>query len=104
MLMQNIHWKPIATRHIRRPKVRWEEDVKNNLKATKVQNWRRRRRRRRRKEEEEEKEKEEEEEEEKNAKHTNFAHYNTQLMELTTVTPHAYPAVPFISAVSCSYS
>jgi hypothetical protein len=29
------NWKPIAPR----PKQRWEEDVKNDLKAMKVQNW-----------------------------------------------------------------
>jgi hypothetical protein len=32
-------WKPVAPRHIGRPKLRWEEDVTNNLKAMKVQNW-----------------------------------------------------------------
>jgi hypothetical protein len=33
------NWKPTAPRHIGRPKVRWEEDVRNDLKAMKVQNW-----------------------------------------------------------------
>jgi hypothetical protein len=33
------NWKPIAPRHIRRPKLRWEEDIRNNIKAIKVQNW-----------------------------------------------------------------
>jgi hypothetical protein len=32
-------WKPIAPRHIGRPKLRWEEDIRNDLKAIKVQNW-----------------------------------------------------------------
>jgi hypothetical protein len=32
-------WKPIAPRHIERPKLRWEEDVRDDLKAMKVQNW-----------------------------------------------------------------
>jgi hypothetical protein len=33
------NWKPIAPRYIGRPKLRWEEDVRNYLKAMKVQNW-----------------------------------------------------------------
>jgi hypothetical protein len=33
------NWKPIAPRHIGRSKLRWEEDVRNDLKAMKVQNW-----------------------------------------------------------------
>jgi hypothetical protein len=33
------NWKPTAPRHIGRPKLRWEEDVRNDLKAMKVQNW-----------------------------------------------------------------
>jgi hypothetical protein len=32
-------WKPIAPRHIGIPKLRWEEDVRNDLKAMKVQDW-----------------------------------------------------------------
>jgi hypothetical protein len=31
--------EPIAPRHIGRPKLRWEEDARNDLKAMKVQNW-----------------------------------------------------------------
>jgi hypothetical protein len=30
-------WKPIAPRHIGRPKLRWEEDVRNDLKGPKVE-------------------------------------------------------------------
>jgi hypothetical protein len=30
------NWKPIAPRHIGRPKLRWEEDVRNDLKGKKV--------------------------------------------------------------------
>jgi hypothetical protein len=33
------NWKPVAPRHIGRPKPRWEEDIRNDLKAMKVQNW-----------------------------------------------------------------
>jgi hypothetical protein len=33
------NWKPIVPRHIGRPKLWWEEDVRNDLKAMKVQNW-----------------------------------------------------------------
>jgi hypothetical protein len=36
---KKINWKPIAPRHIGRRKLRWEEDVRNDLKAMKVQNW-----------------------------------------------------------------
>jgi hypothetical protein len=37
--VKKINWKPIAPRHIGRPKLRWEEDIRNDLKAMKVQNW-----------------------------------------------------------------
>jgi hypothetical protein len=37
--VKKINWKHIAPRHIGRPKLRWEEDVRNDLKAMKVQNW-----------------------------------------------------------------
>jgi hypothetical protein len=33
------NWKPIAPRHVGRPKLRWKEDVRNDLKAMKVENW-----------------------------------------------------------------
>jgi hypothetical protein len=33
------NWKPIVPRHIGRSKLRWEEDVGNDLKAMRVQNW-----------------------------------------------------------------
>jgi hypothetical protein len=32
------NWKPTAPRHSGRPKLRWEEDVRNDLKAMKVHN------------------------------------------------------------------
>jgi hypothetical protein len=37
--VEKTNWKPIAPRHIARPQVRWAEDVRNDLKAMKVQNW-----------------------------------------------------------------
>jgi hypothetical protein len=37
--VKKINWKPVAPRHIGRPKLRWEADVRNDLKAMKVQNW-----------------------------------------------------------------
>jgi hypothetical protein len=33
------NWKPIAPRHSGRPRLRWEEGVRSDLKAMKVQNW-----------------------------------------------------------------
>jgi hypothetical protein len=39
MVKKITNWKPMAPRHIGRPKLRWEEDVRNDLKAIEVQNW-----------------------------------------------------------------
>jgi len=36
-------WKPYATSLRRRPRVRWEDDVRNDLRKNGVNNWRRRR-------------------------------------------------------------
>jgi hypothetical protein len=33
------NWKPVAPRHIGRPELRWKEDVRNDLKVMKGQNW-----------------------------------------------------------------
>jgi hypothetical protein len=46
-------WKPMSKRPIERPKIRWEDDVLEDIKRMNVRNWsrwrkRRRRRRRRR--------------------------------------------------------
>jgi hypothetical protein len=35
-------WKPYATRPKGRPRVRWEDDVKNDLRKTGVSNWKQR--------------------------------------------------------------
>ena len=32
-------WKPLTRRPVRRPKSRWEDDVKNDLKKTKLIKW-----------------------------------------------------------------
>jgi hypothetical protein len=37
--VKKINWKPIAPRHSGRPKLRWAEDVRNDLNVMKVQNW-----------------------------------------------------------------
>jgi hypothetical protein len=37
--VKKVNWKPIARRHIGRPKLRWKENVRNDLKVMKVQNW-----------------------------------------------------------------
>ena len=34
-------WKPFASRPIRRPKNRWEDDVRKDLQAVKIKNWKR---------------------------------------------------------------
>jgi hypothetical protein len=39
--VKKIHeWKPISTRSLGRPKSRWEDDVKNDLKIMRINNWR----------------------------------------------------------------
>jgi hypothetical protein len=38
--VKKINWKPIAPRHIGRPKLRWEEDVRNDLRLMMVQSGR----------------------------------------------------------------
>jgi hypothetical protein len=32
-------WKPISRRPIRRPKIRWENDVRKDIQKLKVPNW-----------------------------------------------------------------
>jgi hypothetical protein len=32
-------WKPISRRPIRRPKIRWEDDVRKDIQKLKVPNW-----------------------------------------------------------------
>jgi hypothetical protein len=32
-------WKPLSTRPVGRPEIRWEEDVKADIKKMKVPNW-----------------------------------------------------------------
>jgi hypothetical protein len=39
MVIKITNWKPIAPGRIGRPKLRWEEDIRNDLKVMKVQNW-----------------------------------------------------------------
>ena len=39
-LVKKIYkWKPIANRRLGRPKNRWEDDILNDLKLVKVNNW-----------------------------------------------------------------
>ena len=35
----NYEWKPMAIRSLGRPQTRWENDVKNDLNAMKIYNW-----------------------------------------------------------------
>jgi hypothetical protein len=32
-------WKPILTRPLGRPKNRWEDDIRNDMKKLKIKNW-----------------------------------------------------------------
>jgi hypothetical protein len=32
-------WKPMLTRPLRRPKNRWEDDIRNDMKKLKIKNW-----------------------------------------------------------------
>ena len=39
-MVKAIHaWKPISKRPTRRPKIRWEDDVKKDIQRSKVPNW-----------------------------------------------------------------
>ena len=39
-MVKAIHaWKPISKRPIGRPKIRWEDDVKEDIQRLKVPNW-----------------------------------------------------------------
>jgi len=37
---KNVHkWKPMLTRPLGRPKNRWEDDIRNDMKKLKIKNW-----------------------------------------------------------------
>ena len=39
-ILQNItRWKPMSKRPIRRPKIRWEDDVLEDIKSIIISNW-----------------------------------------------------------------
>jgi len=39
-MVKAIHaWKPVSKRPMGRPKIRWEDDIKNNIQRLKVPNW-----------------------------------------------------------------
>jgi hypothetical protein len=40
MVKKKHEWKPMSTRSLGRPKSRWEDDVKNDLKNMRINNWR----------------------------------------------------------------
>jgi hypothetical protein len=40
MVKKAYEWKPISTRPQGRPKLRWENNIKNDLKEMKLNNWR----------------------------------------------------------------
>ena len=39
MVKKVCKWKPILTRPLRRPKNRWEGDIRNDMKKLKIKNW-----------------------------------------------------------------
>ena len=39
MLKRVYKWKPMLTRPLGRPKNRWEDDEKNDIKKLKIKNW-----------------------------------------------------------------
>jgi len=39
MVQKLYEWKPISTRLAGRPKVRWENDIKEDLRIMKINNW-----------------------------------------------------------------
>jgi hypothetical protein len=39
-MVKYIHkWKPMLTEQIRRPKNRWEDNIRNDMKKLKIKNW-----------------------------------------------------------------
>jgi hypothetical protein len=40
MIKKVYEWKPMSTRTLGRPKTRWENDVRNDLKTMRIHNWR----------------------------------------------------------------
>jgi len=39
MVRKLYKWKPMLTRLLGRPKNRWEDDIRNNIKKLKINNW-----------------------------------------------------------------
>ena len=39
MVKKVYKWKPMSTRPLRRPKNRWEDDIRNDMKKLKIKNW-----------------------------------------------------------------
>jgi len=39
MVKKVYKWKPMLTRPLRRPKKRWEVDIRNDMKKLKIKNW-----------------------------------------------------------------
>jgi len=39
MVKKVYNWKPMLTRPLGRPKYRWEDDIRNDIKKLKIKNW-----------------------------------------------------------------
>ena len=39
MVKKVYKWKPMLTRPLGRPKNRWEDDIRNDMKKLKIKNW-----------------------------------------------------------------
>ena len=39
MVKKIYKWKPMLTRTLGRPKNRWEDDIRNDMKKLKIKNW-----------------------------------------------------------------
>jgi hypothetical protein len=39
MVKKVYKWKPMLTRRLGRPKTRWEDEIRNDMKKLKIKNW-----------------------------------------------------------------
>jgi hypothetical protein len=39
MVKKGYKWKPVLTRSLGRPRNKWEDDIRNDMKKLKIKNW-----------------------------------------------------------------